>query len=104
MIVEEFSYSTFFIQLSISPLYMLSNSLCLCAFSYVVNFNISPDASCEPWRWDSSQMGIEEFTKPLGKPLGPPLRSGDTFSRHFEHLSVKVNIATEETEFIWKSE
>mmetsp|Transcript_8534 Transcript_8534/g.19101 ORF Transcript_8534/g.19101 Transcript_8534/m.19101 type:complete len:864 (-) Transcript_8534:217-2808(-) len=67
-------------------------------FSYI-NFNISPDANCEPWRWDTS--GMEEFNRPLGQPLGPPLLSGHTFSRHFEHLSVKANVATEETTFIW---
>ena len=54
------------------------------------NFNISPDASCEPWRWDWSHMDL--FNKPLGQPLGPPLKSGHTFSRHFEHLSVKISL------------
>jgi hypothetical protein len=67
-------------------------------FSYF-NFHISPDAGCERWRWDSS--GLAEFSKPLGKPLGPPLKMGNNFSRHFEHLSVKVNIETEETTFNW---
>lgn len=67
-------------------------------FSYI-NFNISPDANCERWRWDTS--GLEEFNRPLGPPLGPPLRNGDIFSRHFEHLSVKFNVATEEVELIW---
>lgn len=68
-------------------------------FSYI-NFNISPDANCERWRWDTS--GLEEFNRPLGPPLGPPLRSGNTFSRHFEHLSVKFNVATEEAVLIWR--
>ena len=54
------------------------------------NFNISPDASCETWRWDWSQLDL--FNKPLGQPLGPPLKSGHTFSRHFEHLSVKISL------------
>ena len=79
----------------------LTNCFAHTLISYVtkVNFNISPDANCERWRWDSS--GMEEFSKPLGPPLGPPLRSGNVFSRHFKHLSVKINIATEESEFIW---
>ena len=54
------------------------------------NFNISPDASCERWRWDWSHM--ELLNKPLGQPLGPPLKSGHTFSRHFEHMSVKLSL------------
>jgi len=70
-------------------------------FSYI-NFAISPDANCERWRWDAHAMGLDELLRPLGAPKGPPLRSGHWFSRHFEHVSVKVNIETEETQFIWK--
>ena len=44
---------------------------------------------------------MAEFNRPLGRPLGPPLKNGDTFTRHFEHLSVMVNIATEETTYVW---
>ena len=57
------------------------------------NFNISPDASCEDWRWDWSHMDL--LNRPIGAPLGPPLKSGHTFSRHFEHLSVKISIKKE---------
>jgi len=67
-------------------------------FSYF-SFNVSPDASCERWRWDSSSM--PQFQRPLGKPLGPPVKVGHTFTRHFEHLSVKLNLDTEETTFNW---
>ena len=66
-------------------------------YSYF-SFNVSPDASCERWRWDSSPM--PQFQQPLGKPLGPPLRVGHVFTRHFEHLSVKVDLDTEEPIFI----
>lgn len=62
------------------------------------NFAISPDASCERWFWDWSHLPM--YKKPLGPPLGPPLKHtkydhrghpiSHTFSRHFEHLSVKV--------------
>ena len=51
-------------------------------------FAVSPDWTCDRWVADWSHM--ELFNKPLGKPLGPPLKSGYTFSRHFEHLSVKI--------------
>lgn len=68
-------------------------------FSYI-NFNVSPDANCERWRWDSS--GLAEFNRPLGRPLGPPLKSGNVFSRHFENLSVKMDLATETATLIWK--
>lgn len=67
-------------------------------FSYY-SFNASPDAACESWRWNSTHF--EEFHRPLGEPLGPPVRVGDTFSRHFEHLSVMVNLDTEETTYNW---
>lgn len=69
-------------------------------YSYL-NFNVGVQADCGRWRWDSSQMGLDELDRPLGRPLGPPLKSGHTFSRHFEHLSVKYNVATETTELIW---
>mmetsp|Transcript_17154 Transcript_17154/g.37032 ORF Transcript_17154/g.37032 Transcript_17154/m.37032 type:complete len:808 (+) Transcript_17154:150-2573(+) len=57
------------------------------------NFSMSPDASCEGWRWDWTHVDL--LSKPLGKPLGPPLKSGHTFSRHFEHLSVKISLKKE---------
>ena len=53
-------------------------------------FAVAPDWTCETWRADWSHM--ELFNKPLGKPLGPPLKSGYTFSRHFEHMSVKIKL------------
>ena len=67
-------------------------------FSYF-GFNVSPDASCEPWRWDSS--GLPQFQRPLGEPEGPPIRDGNTFARHFEFVSVKIDLETEETTFDW---
>lgn len=62
-------------------------------------FNISPDAACERWRWDSSSM--PQFQRSLGRPLGPPVQIGHIFARHFEYLSVKVDLDTEETYFYW---
>ena len=67
-------------------------------YSYF-GFNVSPDASCERWRWDSS--GLPQFQKPLGEPVGPPIRDGNTFARHFEFVSVKIDFETEETTFDW---
>lgn len=71
-------------------------------YSYL-NFNVGVQADCGRWRWDSSQMGLDELSRPLGKPFGPPLKSGHTFSRHFEHLSIKYNVATEVAEIVWNS-
>ena len=67
-------------------------------FSYY-SFNASPDAACEAWRWNSTHF--EEFHRPLGEPLGPPVRIGDKFSRHFEHVSVMVDLDTEVATYIW---
>lgn len=69
-------------------------------YSYL-NFNVGVQADCGRWRWDSSQMGLDELDRPLGRPLGPPLKSGHTFTRHFEHLSVKHSVETKMTELIW---
>ena len=84
------------LNLSLAEYFMVAEE-----FSYF-SFNVSPDASCERWRWDSSDL--PQFSKPLGRPLGPPLQIGHTFTRHFEHLSVKVNLDTSETTFHWDSE
>jgi len=40
--------------------------------------------------WETSQM--PEFQKPLGRPLGPPVKVGNKFSRHFEHVKVTLTV------------
>jgi hypothetical protein len=40
--------------------------------------------------WETSEM--EEFNRPLGPPRGPPVRVGNKFTRHFEHLSVMLTV------------
>lgn len=82
----------------VEPTALLENDfeIALAEFLMVVEkwsygyFAVAPDWTCEKWRADWSHM--ELFNKPLGKPLGPPLKSGYTFSRHFEHLSVKIKL------------
>ena len=82
----------------VEPTALLQNDfeIALAEFLMVVEkwsygyFAVSPDWTCERWRADWSHM--ELFNKPLGRPLGPPLKSGHTFSRHFEHLSVKIGL------------
>lgn len=53
------------------------------------NFNVSPSADKARWMWDTSEM--EEFKRPLGRPLGPPVKVGNVLTRHFEHVSVKFD-------------
>jgi len=69
-------YCNGFVQTNgVEPTALLENDfeIALAEFLMIVerwsyaNFNISPDASCEPWRWDWSHLDL--FTKPLGQPL-----------------------------------
>lgn len=94
-------YCRGFVQQSEEPTALLQHDLEIAMAEFLIivekwsyaNFNISPDASCEDWRWDWSHMDL--LNRPIGAPLGPPLKSGHTFSRHFEHLSVKISIKKE---------
>jgi len=56
------------------------------------NFLASPVAGPDNERyiWETSQM--DEFTRPLGEPQGPPVRVGNKFTRHFGHVSVMLTV------------
>jgi len=49
--------------------------------------------------WDTKWM--DEFNKPLGEPLGSPVRDGYEFTRSFEHVDVWVNVLTSEGRLYW---
>ncbi|RMG01829.1 MAG: hypothetical protein D6741_04660 [Planctomycetota bacterium] len=44
-----------------------------------------------------------EYDRPLGPPKGPALRDGYTYTREFEHASVRLDIENETAEIIWHS-
>jgi len=60
---------------------------------------------CYSWGYreeHGSLVDYPQFHYPLGKPLGDFTRNGWEFSREFEHLSVKVNVETQEAEIVRK--
>ncbi|WPJ97270.1 carbohydrate-binding protein [Coraliomargarita algicola] len=42
------------------------------------------------------------LSRPLGAPLGPPIKNGYEYTRSFEHLDLWVNVETQETVYDWK--
>jgi len=59
-------------------------------YSYF-NFYITPVANDNPaWMWNTGSM--DEFKRPLGRPLGPPVKVGNKFTRHFEHVAVMLTV------------
>jgi len=60
-----------------------------------------PDVSrsSESPAWDSSE--IEKLNRPLGRPLGDPVKTGYAYTRSFEHVDVSVNVETKQTQFNW---
>ena len=44
-----------------------------------------------------------DYDRPLGPPKGLAVRNGYTYTRQFEHASVKLDIENETAEIIWKS-
>ena len=47
---------------------------------------------------------LPEYDRPLGAPKGPAKRDGTVFTREFEHVSVRVDVETEEGEIVWHKE
>lgn len=47
--------------------------------------------------------GYPEFKRRLGSPRGPARRDGWTYSREFQHASVKVNLEAKTADISWKS-
>lgn len=55
------------------------------------NFAVTPVATDNPaWMWNTGHM--DEFKRPLGAPLGPPVKVENKFTRHFEHVSVMLTV------------
>lgn len=59
--------------------------------------NVASGSGMDIWRDDI----YEEMRRPLGKPLGPASRNGNTFTRKFEYLDVKLDLDRRKTEFYW---
>jgi len=51
------------------------------------------------WKWDSSDL--ETLNRPLGRPLGDPVKKGYAYTRSFEHVDVSLNVETKQTHFNW---
>ena len=43
-----------------------------------------------------------DYDRPLGRPKGPALRDGYTYTREFEHASVQLDIDNETASVVWK--
>jgi hypothetical protein len=61
----------------------------------------SVDARQGAWLWDTSYL--PEFNRPLGPPLGDPVRDGYVYTRSYEHVDVRVDISTGEARLAWDS-
>jgi len=66
-------------------------------FSYQMSVNARPSSN---EAWDSSH--IDELNRPLGAPLGGPIKNGYIYTRSFEYVDVWLNLETEETTFTWR--
>ncbi len=56
------------------------------------------------WGWrehHGSLLDYPEFQRPLGKPKGPATRRGWTYTRSYEHASVRLNLAQREAMIEW---
>ena len=61
------------------------------------NFSVTPDADTAEWLWNASTW-MEEFDRPLGPPKGPPVQVGRTFTRHFEHVSIMLEVLSDDAQ------
>ena len=64
------------------------------------NYKESVTTDDEDWKWDRSFL--EEFNRPLGKPLNDPVKNGYEYTRSYEKLDVWVNVQTTEAKLSWK--
>ncbi|MCX7013819.1 MAG: putative glycoside hydrolase [Candidatus Sumerlaeota bacterium] len=44
---------------------------------------------------------VEELTRPIGPPFGPPKKNGYEYTRSFEHVNVWLNVETNESRLDW---
>ena len=63
------------------------------------SFQNSVTTARPDWEWNSSF--IDEFHRPLGKPLGAPVRNGYIYTRSYEKVNVWVNVETKEARITW---
>lgn len=56
-----------------------------------------PGPSMDVWRNDI----YEELRRPLGKPLGPAANHDGIYTRHFEHLDVRLDLKRRDASFDW---
>jgi hypothetical protein len=66
-------------------------------------FRYQPDASVNrpEYIYDPTDY-VDELTRPLGAPLGPPVKDGYVYTRSFEHVDVWLNVETNEAVLTWK--
>ncbi len=44
---------------------------------------------------------VDELTRPIGPPLGPPRKNGFEYTRSFKHVDVRLNVETNEARLEW---
>lgn len=45
---------------------------------------------------------VDELTRPIGPPLGPPTKNGYEYTRSFKHVDVRLNVETNEARLEWR--
>lgn len=64
------------------------------------------DAREPRWRW--AVTNLDQFNRPLGKPLGPAIRDNWVYTRSFEHCDVYLNLrrapGAYNTRVLWKND
>jgi len=75
--------------------------ICAEEYSYFLmhdGYNVNPGVSA---LW---MKRFAEFDRPLGKPLGPAVQSGYTYTRKFEHAAVWLDLGLGEGRIVWGSD
>ena len=81
--------------------YPLALFLIVAETNAYLSYQGSVDARQAAWLCDTSY--VPEFSRPLGRPLGDPARDGYVYTRSYEHVDVRVDIATGEALLAWDS-
>jgi hypothetical protein len=81
--------------------YPLALFLIVAGTNAYFSYQGSVDATKDAWLWDTSY--VPEFSRPLGRPLGDPVRDGYVYTRSYEHVDVRVDIGTGEALLAWDS-
>jgi len=66
-------------------------------FSYQLGVNATPSAENI---WDTSY--IPEFNRPLGEPLGAPVKNNYIFTRSYEYVDVWVDVKSQKAVLTWR--